>query len=61
VSITAADLLNIKGMPGSITEAGVRGNLHVALAYMESWLRCGWVWVCVGGCVGENRVACTGM
>lgn len=40
VHITAADLLNIRGMPGSITEAGVRGNLHVALAYMESWLRC---------------------
>lgn len=39
VKITAADLLNIRGMPGSITEAGVRGNLHVALAYMESWLR----------------------
>lgn len=39
VNITAADLLNIRGMPGSITEAGVRGNLHVALAYMESWLR----------------------
>lgn len=37
--ITAADLLNIRGMPGSITEAGVRGNLHVALTYMESWLR----------------------
>jgi malate synthase len=41
VAITAADLLNIRGMPGSITEAGVRGNLHVALAYMESWLRWG--------------------
>jgi malate synthase len=39
VRISAADLLNIKGMPGSITEAGVRGNLHVALAYMDSWLR----------------------
>jgi hypothetical protein len=39
VNISAADLLNIRGMPGSITEAGVRGNLHVALAYMESWLR----------------------
>eukprot|EP00775_Hariotina_reticulata_P005060 gene5060-5301_t len=39
VKVTAADLLNIKGMPGSITESGVRGNLNVALAYMESWLR----------------------
>ncbi len=39
VRVSAADLLNISGMPGSITEAGVRGNLNVALAYMESWLR----------------------
>jgi malate synthase len=39
VNISASDLLNIRGMPGSITEAGVRGNLHVALTYMESWLR----------------------
>jgi malate synthase len=38
VSVTAADLLNIN-FPGSITEEGVRGNLNVALAYMESWLR----------------------
>jgi malate synthase len=37
VSVTAADLLNIN-FPGSITEEGVRGNLNVALAYMESWL-----------------------
>jgi len=37
--VTAADLMNIKGMSGSITESGVRGNLNVALAYMESWLR----------------------
>lgn len=37
VNVTAADLLNIN-FPGSITEEGVRGNLNVALAYMESWL-----------------------
>jgi malate synthase len=37
VHVTAADLLNIN-FPGSITEEGVRGNLNVALAYMESWL-----------------------
>jgi hypothetical protein len=53
VSISAADLLNIRGMPGSITEAGVRGNLHVALAYMESWLRCVWG----GGEGGMNSFA----
>lgn len=39
VNVTGADLLNVRGLGGSVTEAGLRGNLNVALAYMESWLR----------------------
>lgn len=41
VHVTANDLLSLRGLAGSITEAGIRGNLAVALMYMESWLR--WV------------------
>lgn len=39
VRVTAADLLNVRGIPGAVTEKGLRNNLNVALAYMESWLR----------------------
>ncbi|RKP07935.1 malate synthase [Thamnocephalis sphaerospora] len=38
VHVTALDLLNTK-VEGSVTEEGVRGNVSVALAYTESWLR----------------------
>jgi malate synthase len=42
--ITAADLISMKGVKGSITEEGIRSNLSVALMYMEAWL-------CGVGCV----------
>jgi malate synthase len=49
VQITAQELLNIKATPGSITEAGLRGNVEVALLYLESWLR-------GGGAVGIHNL-----
>ena len=43
VRVTAADLLDIPsaggGEPGAVTDAGLRGNIRVALRYLESWLR----------------------
>lgn len=39
VSITAADLLNVKATPGVVTEAGLRNNISVSIQYLESWLR----------------------
>lgn len=39
VFVTEADLLNVKSTPGSITEAGLRNNISVAIQYLESWLR----------------------
>ena len=30
--------LDIASVPGSITEAGLRGNIDVALRYLEAWL-----------------------
>lgn len=41
VSVTRADLLDVRGLlsGGGITERGLRDNLSVGLAYMESWLR----------------------
>ncbi|KAJ3339741.1 hypothetical protein HDU93_007857 [Gonapodya sp. JEL0774] len=38
VTVTAADLLNTKATGGKITETGIRGNVEVALRYMEAWL-----------------------
>jgi malate synthase len=38
VSVTAADLLNVKDTPGEITEAGLRNNIDVALRYLATWL-----------------------
>lgn len=38
VSVTAADLLNVKATPGDITEAGLRNNIDVALRYLATWL-----------------------
>ncbi|MGI5168390.1 malate synthase A [Spirillospora sp. CA-253888] len=38
VTVSAADLLNIKATPGAITEAGLRGNIDVALRYLAAWL-----------------------
>jgi malate synthase len=39
VSVTAEELQNFTVPDGSVTEAGVRNNVNVALTYMESWLR----------------------
>jgi len=38
VHVTAADLVNLK-FPGTVTDAGVRSNVSVALRYIEAWLR----------------------
>jgi malate synthase len=39
VSITADQLLDLDVPGGAVTEAGVRANVRVALAYLDSWLR----------------------
>ncbi|WP_309081839.1 malate synthase A [Zhihengliuella sp.] len=38
VDVSAADLLDIASAPGRVTEAGVRANLYVAVAYTAVWL-----------------------
>ena len=38
VAVTAADLLDVTTAGGSITEAGLRSNLYVAVAYTAVWL-----------------------
>jgi malate synthase len=37
VHVTAADLVKVPD--GTITEAGLRGNINVGIGYIESWLR----------------------
>jgi malate synthase len=39
VSVTAAQLLDLSVPGGAVTEAGIRANVRVALAYLDSWLR----------------------
>ena len=39
VSVTADQLLDLRVPGGAVTEAGVRANIRVALAYLDSWLR----------------------
>ena len=39
VSVSAAELLDLGVEGGSVTEAGVRANIRVALAYLDAWLR----------------------
>lgn len=43
VEVTAADLLDIPSAggsePGAVTDAGLRGNVSVAVRYLEAWLR----------------------
>jgi malate synthase len=38
VSVAAADLVNLRVDGGRVTEAGVRLNVSVALAYLDAWL-----------------------
>jgi malate synthase len=38
VSVSAADLLAVSATPGGVTEAGLRGNISVALQYLAAWL-----------------------
>jgi malate synthase len=38
VNVTAADLLGVGSAGGSVTEAGLRANISVALQYIDSWL-----------------------
>ncbi|MCL3860663.1 malate synthase A [Actinotalea sp. K2] len=39
VQVTAAQLLDIGSAGGLVTDGGVRGNVSVAVRYLESWLR----------------------
>ena len=39
VSVGAAELLDLRVPGGAVTEAGIRANIRVALAYLDSWLR----------------------
>ncbi|MEU8612157.1 malate synthase A [Actinoplanes sp. NPDC048791] len=39
VSVEAAQLLDVAATGGAVTEAGLRGNVSVALQYLEAWLR----------------------
>jgi malate synthase len=39
VSVGAAELLDLRVPGGAVTEAGIRANVRVALAYLDSWLR----------------------
>ena len=39
VSVTADELLDLEVPGGAVSEAGVRANVRVALAYLDSWLR----------------------
>ncbi|GAA5019136.1 malate synthase A [Actinopolymorpha pittospori] len=38
VRVGADDLLDVKSTPGSVTEAGLRNNIAVALQYLAAWL-----------------------
>ena len=38
VHVDAGDLLSVSKTPGTITEAGLRNNISVALQYLASWL-----------------------
>ena len=38
VSVTADMLLDIAATPGEVTEAGLRGNVSVAIQYLAAWL-----------------------
>lgn len=38
VRVTAAELLDVASTPGSVTEAGLRNNISVAIQYLAAWL-----------------------
>ena len=38
VDVSAADLLAVDQTPGGITQAGLRGNINVALQYLATWM-----------------------
>jgi malate synthase len=38
VSVSAADLLSVNRTPGTVSEAGLRQNIDIALQYLASWL-----------------------
>ena len=39
VSVSAADLLDVKATPGEVTEEGLRDNINIGIQYISSWLR----------------------
>ncbi len=39
VEVTADQLLDIRSIGGTVTDAGVRDNVSIAIRYIESWLR----------------------
>jgi malate synthase len=39
VSVTAAQLLDVKDTPGEMTEAGLRNGVSVGIQYLAAWLR----------------------
>ncbi|HEX6151420.1 malate synthase A [Nocardioides sp.] len=39
VEVTAAQLLDLSGLPGEVTEQGLRTNVRVGISYLEAWLR----------------------
>jgi len=39
VRVSAKDLLDVRIPGGTITQAGIAGNVNVGLQYLESWLR----------------------
>jgi malate synthase len=49
VHVTAEQLLDVRSTPGSVTEAGLRGNVNVGVRYLETWLR-------GSGAVGINNL-----
>jgi malate synthase len=38
VQVTAAQLLDVAGTPGQVTEAGLRSNVSVGIQYLKAWL-----------------------
>ncbi|MFN2400364.1 MAG: malate synthase A [Gemmatimonadaceae bacterium] len=39
VSVSAKDLLDVHVASGTVTEAGIRSNVDIAIQYLEAWLR----------------------